>query len=58
MGKTRKIWDVVKNKLSIKFHNKPFYDKKYLKAKVREFHSVIKTTVLGNDTPKENMHYT
>ena len=52
------IWDVIENKLSIKFHSKPVYDKKYLKAKVREFDGVIKTNFLGNDTPKENMHYT
>ena len=35
--KFAKIWDVIKNKLSIKFHSKPIYDQKYLKAKVREF---------------------
>ena len=56
--KYNKIWDVIKNKLSIKFHSKPIYDQKYVKAKVREFDSVIKTNFLGNDTPKENMHYT
>ena len=31
---------------------------KYLKAKVREFDGVIKTNFLGNEVPKENMHYT
>ena len=36
------IWDVIENKLSIKFHSKPIYDQKYLKAKVREFDSVNK----------------
>ena len=51
-------WDLIKNKLSIKFHRKPIFEQKYLKAKVREFDSVIKTNFLGNDTPKENMHYT
>ena len=56
--KYEQIWDVIKNKLSIKFHSKPVYDQKYLKAKVREFDGVIKTNFLGNDTPKENMHYT
>ena len=56
--KYEQIWDVIKNKLSIKFHSKPIYDQKYLKAKVREFDNVIKTNFLGNDTPKENMHYT
>ena len=29
-----------------------------MKAKVREFDGVIKTNFLGNDMPKENMHYT
>ena len=56
--KYSKIWDVIKNKLSIKFHSKPIYDQKQLKAKVREFDGMIKTNFLGNDTPKENMHYT
>ena len=52
-----KIWDVIKNKLNIKFHSEPVYEYKYLKAKVREFNGVIKTNFLGNDMPKENMHY-
>ena len=47
-----------KDKLGIKFHSEPGYEYKYLKAKVREFDGVIKTNVLGNDMPKENMHYT
>ena len=53
-----KIWDVIKNKLNIKFHSEPVYEYKYLKAKVREFDVVIKTNFLGNDMPKENMYYT
>ena len=53
-----KIWDVIKNKLGIKFHSEPVYEYKYLKAKLREFDGVIKTNFLGNDVPKENMHYT
>ena len=56
--KYEKIWDVIKSKLGIKFHSEPFTKKKYLKAKVREFDGVIKTNFLGNDMPKENMHYT
>ena len=56
--KYEQIWDVIKNKLSIKFHSKPIYEQKYLKAKVREFDGAIKTNFLGNDMPKENMHYT
>ena len=54
--KYEQIWDVIKNKLSIKFHSKPIYEQKYLKAKVREFDSVIKTNFLANDTPKEKIH--
>ena len=56
--KYEQIWDVTRNKLKIKFHSKPIYEQKYLKAKVREFGSVIKTNFLGNDVPKENMYYT
>ena len=47
------IWDAIKNKLGIKFHNEPVYEYKYLKAKVKEFNGVIKTNFLGNDMPKE-----
>ena len=56
--KYENIWDLIKNKLGIKFHSKPIYDQKCLNAKVREFDGVIKTNFLGNYTPKENMHYT
>ena len=56
--KYNKMWDVIKDKLDIKFHSEPVYEYKYLKAKVREFDGVIKTNFLGNDMPKENMHYT
>ena len=42
--KYNKIWEVIKNKLGIKFHSKPLYENKYLKAKVREFDGVIKQT--------------
>ena len=53
-----KIWDVIKDKLGINFHSEPVYEYRYLKAKVREFDGVIKTNFLGNDVPKEDMHYT
>ena len=56
--KYEQIWDVIKNKLGIKFHSEPVYDKTHLKAKVREFDAKIKTNFLGNNVPKENMHYT
>ena len=44
LEKYDKTWDVIKNKLSVKFHSEPIYDQKYLKAKVREFDGVIKQT--------------
>ena len=40
--KYNKIWDVIKNKLNIKFHSEPVYEYKYLNAKVREFNGTIK----------------
>ena len=56
--KYKQICNAIKNKLGIKFHSKPIYEEKYLKAKVKEFDGVIKTNSLGNGMPKENMHYT
>ena len=53
-----KIWKITNDKLGINFYSEPVYEYKYLKAKVREFDGVIKTNFLGNDMPKENMHYT
>ena len=49
-----KIWDVIKDKLGIKFHSEPVYEYRYLK---RKFDGVIKTNFLNNGMPKENMHY-
>ena len=53
LEKYEKLWDVIKNKLGIKFHSEPIYEQKYLKAKGREFDDVIKTNFLGNDMPKK-----
>ena len=52
------IWNVIKNKLNIKFHSQPIYESKYLKAKLREFDGNINTNFLGNNLPKENTDYT
>ena len=38
-------------------HNKPIYEEKYLKVKVKEFDAVVKRNFLNNGIPKENMHY-
>ena len=58
LDKYNEIQNKIIENLNIKFHSKPVYDQKYLKAKVREFDGVIKTNFLGNEIPKENMHYT
>ena len=58
MDKYNEVWDVIKDKLGIKFHSEPACEYKYLKAKVRKLDGVIKANFLGNDMPKENMHYT
>ena len=58
LNKYNKIWNVIKNKLNIKFHSMHIYDKTYIKVKVREFDGKIKTNFLGNEVPKENIHYT
>ena len=55
--KYNKISDVIKNILSIKFHSEPIYDKKCIKAKVREFDGVIKTNFLGNKVRKDDVSY-
>ena len=56
--KYEEIWNVIKNKLNIKFHSQPIYENKYLKAKVREFDGNMKTSFLGNNLPRENICYT
>ena len=57
-NKYDKIWEVIKDILGINFYSEPVHEYKYLKAKVREFDGMIKTNFLGNNMPKENMHYT
>ena len=57
-NKYDKIWEVIKDVLGITFYSEPVYEYKYLKAKVREFDWMIKTNFLGNNMPKENIHYT
>ena len=56
--KYQQIWGVIRNKLGNKFHSESIYEEKYLKTKIREFNGVIKTNFLGNNIPKENIHYT
>ena len=56
LDKHNEIWDKIRETLNIKFHTMPVYNEKYVKAKVREFNSVIKTNIFGDEIPKERMH--
>ena len=58
LEKYSKIWGKIKKKVNIKFHRILVYDETYIKAKIREFDGKIKTNFLGDEVPKENMHYT
>ena len=58
LDKYNKIWNVIKNKLNMKFHSMSVSNESYIKVKVREFDGKIKTNFLVNEVPKENMHYT
>ena len=51
------IWNKIKKTLNIKSHSMPVYDEKYIMTKVREFDGVIKRNFLGDEIPKENVHY-
>ena len=58
LDKYNKIWDKIKGTLNIRFHSMSVYDEKYMKAEVREFNGAIKTNFLGDEIPKESIHYT
>ena len=51
LDKYNKVWNVIKNKLNIKFYCMPVYDKTQIKAKVREFDGKIKTNFSGKKVP-------
>ena len=58
LNEYNEIWDMIKEKLNVKFHIMPVYDEKYIKSKLKEFNGVVKANFLGDEIPKENMHYT
>ena len=57
LDKYNEIWSNIIKTLNIKFLNTPVYDEKYIRAKVKEFNSMINTNLLGDEIPKENVHY-
>ena len=56
--KYNEIWNKIKKTLNIKFHSISVYDKKYIKAKVREFNGVVTKNFWGDKVPKEGVHHT
>ena len=58
LDKYKKIWDKIKETLSIEFHSLSVYDEQYIKAKVRELNSMFKPNFLSDQVPKGNEHYT
>ena len=58
LDKYNETRDKIKEILGIKFDSTLVYDRKYIKAKVREFNGVIKKKILSDEVPKENIHYT
>ena len=57
LEKYNEIWNKIKKTFNIKFHSMPVYDEKHIKTKVKEFNGVVKTNILGDEIPKENVHY-
>ena len=47
------IWKKIKKALEIKFHSKPAYDEKYIKAKVKTFSGVVNTIFSDDKIPSE-----
>ena len=42
----------------MKFHSKPVYNEKYIKAKVKALNGVVNAIFWNDKIPKENVHYT
>ena len=55
--KYNEISNKIKDMLNTKFHSQPFYDDKYIKAKVKIVNSTINTLFSREKIPKERIHY-
>ena len=54
LEKNNDIWKKIKDIHKKKFDNKPIYNKKYLKAKIKAYHRKINTNFHNNKIPKED----
>ena len=55
--KYNKIWNKIKKMLSIKFHNQPASEEKYVKTKVKTFGEVVNAFFSDDNIPKEGIHH-
>ena len=55
--KYAKMWKKIKRLLGTRFHSRPIYDAKYIKAKVKTFSGVTSTFFSKEELPKERNHY-
>ena len=56
--KYNEIWNKIKKTLNIKFHSRPVYDEKYMRAKVKEFNSVVNKNFWGDKVPEKDVQHT
>ena len=59
LKKYTKIWENVKNLMSIEFDSEPVYgdNDKYIKTKIKSYGDKINTNFQGEKVPKENASY-
>ena len=55
--KYKKIWEVIRKLLKVKFTVNPVRDDKYLVAKLKIFNKINRTTFNNNNIPIERNHY-
>lgn len=55
--KYSKIWNKIKELTGRKLHNKPIYDSKYIKTKIKTLNNVNITYFHNEKIPKENTRY-
>ena len=58
MVKYSDTWNIIKKMQSMKYHSKPAYDEKYIKAKAKKFNGLVNAIFWNDEIPKENVHYT
>ena len=55
--KYNKIWKKIKKTYGFKLGSQPFYDKKYIKTKLKTYDDKVHTVFSENEFPKEKTRY-